>query len=91
MIVVSRSRRIDWARVIDNLQRQGMTIRQIAAAVDVGCSTVKDYCDDRCIEPAFWTGSTLLQLWSERTGAHWMDAPIRTVQPSVSAMLKAMR
>lgn len=90
MIIVSRTRRIDWARVIENLRKQGMSVREIAQAVDVGSSSVQDYCDDRCIEPAFWVGSALLVLWAEKTGLPWTDAPVRKVQPSVSAMLKAM-
>lgn len=90
MIIVSRTRRIDWARIIENLRKQGMSVQDIALAVNVGRSSVQDYCDCRCIEPAYWVGSALLVLWAEKTGLPWTDAPIRIVQPSVSAMLKAM-
>lgn len=88
MIVLTRERRIDWPRIIDNLRRMGMSHADIAASVDVGTTTVGAYADDRCIEPAFWTGSALLVLWSERTGLSYTDAPTRVVTPSVSRVLK---
>jgi hypothetical protein len=88
---LSRERRIDWARLLDNIRKTGMSIEDIARTVDVGRSSVQDYCDDRCIEPAHWTGSVLLQLWSERTGLPVTDAPTRRVQASVSAVLRANR
>lgn len=89
MIVLSRERRIDWPRIIDNLRRLGMSHADIAEVIEVGSTTVSAYSDDRCIEPAFWTGSALLVLWSQRTGLSYTDAPTRKVLPSVSRVLKA--
>jgi hypothetical protein len=89
MIALTRERRIDWPRIIENLRRVGMSHADIAEAVDVGTTTVVAYADDRCIEPAFWTGSALLVLWSKRTGLPYTDAPTRIVTPSVSRVLKA--
>lgn len=91
MIVVTRTRRVDWARVIANLRSLGMSWADIASGVGVSRSVLQDYADDRCIEPAFWTGSALLVLWSKKTGLSWTDAPTREVMPSVSAVLKAHR
>lgn len=88
MIVLTRERRIDWARIIENLRRLGMSHDDIASRVDVGPTTVKAYADDRCIEPAHWTGSALLVLWSERTGLSYTDAPTRIVTPSVARVLR---
>lgn len=89
MIVLTRERRIDWARIIENLRKLGMSHAEIAESIEVGTTTVGSYADDRCIEPAFWTGSALLLLWSERTGNKYTDAPTRIVTPSVSRVLKA--
>lgn len=38
---LSRERRVDWPRVIANLQKSGMSLRQIAAALDIGAETVR--------------------------------------------------
>jgi DNA-binding transcriptional MerR regulator len=89
MIILTRERRIDWARIIDNLRKLGMSEQEIADALDVARTSVQGYCDDRCIEPAFWVGSSLLVLWSSRTGVPYTDAPTRRVLPSVSQVLKA--
>lgn len=87
-ITVSSTRRIDWARLVENLQRCGMSHADIAREVDVSRQTVQSYTDDRCIEPAFWVGSSLLVLWATKTGVSWLQAPVRTVQPSVSSVLR---
>lgn len=88
-ITVSATRRIDWARLVENLRQCGLSVRDIARALDVSPSSVQSYCDDRCIEPAYWVGSSMLVLWSAKTGLPWMHAPVRTVQPTVSAVLRA--
>lgn len=91
MIVVSRQRRVDWARVVDNLVAAGMSQHEIAAAVDIGFNTLRDYRADPTREPAFWVGLKLLRLWSERTNIAWTDAPMKNVTPSVSQILRAHR
>lgn len=88
MIVLTRERRIDWPRIIDNLRRVGMSYAEIAGKLDVSEGTISSYTDDRCIEPAFWTGSAMLVLWSEKTGLSYTDAPTRRVTPSVARVLK---
>lgn len=89
MIVVSRERRVDWARLVENLRKSGMSAQEIADRIGVVRASVLAYCDDRNIEPAYWVGASLLVLWAERTGLPWTDAPTRRVQESVSRMLKA--
>ncbi len=89
MIRISRTQRIDWTRVIANLRTSGKTLRDIAAAVDCSESVLRDWCDaDRCIEPAFWTGAALLQLWADTLGVPWTDAPTRRVPESVARVLR---
>lgn len=92
MIQLSRTRRIDWARMIEHLRSPGigMSWPDLADALGVSRTSVQDYCDDRHIEPAFWVGSTLLLLWSEKTGLPWIEAPVRDVPESVSRIMKAM-
>ena len=90
MIVLSRTRRIDWARVVLNLQSQGMSLQQIADSIDAGKATVRGWTDeDLGAEPAFWVGSALILLWCEKTGLKWPDLPVRVVTPSVSQVLRA--
>lgn len=86
MIVLSRTRRIDWPAVITDLRRH-VTLADIAAEVGVVPGAVKSYCDDRCIEPAFWTGSALLVMWAAKEGRSYTEAPVRNVQPTVAAVL----
>lgn len=89
MIVVTRSCRIDWPRIVANLQRCGMSLQGIAEAVEVSKSQVSAYAEaEGTTEPAFWVGAALLVLWSERTGLKWTDAPVRVVAPSVSQVLR---
>lgn len=89
MIVLTRTTRIDWARLVENLRRCGMSTVQIAEHLEVSESTVKNYRSAEGSEPAFWVGSALLLLWAERTGCKWVDAPTRRVTPSVSEVLRA--
>ena len=89
MIVLTRTRRIDWPRVIQNLRTAGMSVQDIADAVDVSRSALQDYCDDRNIEPAFWTGAAIIEVWCARTGLRWPDLPVRVVPLSVSAVLRS--
>jgi len=90
MIILNRSKRIDWPRVVANLRATGMSVQQIADEVDVGRSSLQGYCDEAlCSEPSFWVGSRLLLIWTQRTGLPYFDAPTRTVQASVSAVLRS--
>lgn len=79
MIVWSRKVRTDWPRLLDNIRKTGMSLEDIAAVVGVGRSTLHDYCDERNIEPAHWTGQALRQLWSQRTGLDQEETPVITV------------
>lgn len=89
---LSRERRIDWARILTNLRTAGMSLQQIADQVDCGRQTLDGYANEDCpSEPAYWVGHSLLALWCQRCGTALADVPLRTVSPSVSAMLKAMR
>lgn len=88
---LSRERRIDWARMVANLQKVGLSFQDIADELDIGKRTVMDYAkEDIPAEPAYWTGHCLIALWCNRCELQLKDVPIRMVQPSVSQMLKAM-
>ena len=90
MIVITRSIRIDWPRVVANLQRGGLSLQQIADELEVSKSLVAGWVDeDSTGEPAFWTGAVLIELWCKRTGLKWPDLPTRKVMPSVSQVLRA--
>ncbi|MEL4181224.1 hypothetical protein [Roseateles sp. PN1] len=88
---LNRTRRIDWARILANLQTAGMSMQQIADAVECGKSTLYGYAsEDLTAEPAYWIGHCLVALWATKCGASLQDVPIKKVQLSVSAMLKDM-
>lgn len=89
MIILTRTIRIDWPRVIANLQRCGMSLQGVADEIDVSKAQVSAYADEHgTTEPAFWVGSALLVLWMAKTGLTYTDAPTRTVAPSVSQVLR---
>lgn len=91
-IRLSKERRPDWARMIANLQKAGMSLQEIADTIEVGKSTLYGYLSEDCpSEPAYYAGHSLLALWCTRCGCALADMPIREVPMSVSAMLKAMR
>lgn len=81
---------VDWVRVVDNLQRTGLSLSEIAALADCGKSTLYGYISpDLRSEPAYSTGARLLALWVERTGCKLEDAPKWRRPLSVSEVLKA--
>lgn len=88
MIILSRTRRIDWGRVVLNLQSRGMSLQQVADDVGVSKATVGGWTSDIASEPAFWTGTVLIELWCAKTGLKWPDLPVRVVTPSVSQVLR---
>lgn len=88
---LSRERRIDWARILANLQTAGMSLQEVADWLEVGKSTLRGYTDpDIPSEPAYWVGQRLLALWADKCGCRLDDVPTKRVQLSVSAMLKTM-
>lgn len=90
MIVLSRTRRIDWPRVVANLQRLGMSLQNIADEINVSKSLVAGWVDEGSTgEPAFWTGAVLIEVWCKKTGLQWPDLPVRRVYPSVSEVLRS--
>lgn len=87
---VNRARRIDWARILSNLQAAGMSMQQIADEVDVAKSTLYGYSNaDAPSEPSYWAGHCLLALWCVRCGALLKDAPMVKAHPSVSQMMRS--
>lgn len=90
-LTLSRERRVDWARMVANLQKVGMSLQYIADHLGVGKRTVGGYiAEDLPSEPAHWTGHCLTVLWCERLGLQLKDVPTRVVPLTVSQMLKAM-
>jgi hypothetical protein len=92
VLKLERKRRVDWPRVLANLQACGMTMEQIAGEVDVGKATLYGYAShDAPSEPAFWVGIRICDLWGRKTGYTMGALPVRKVDPTVSEMLRAMR
>lgn len=90
-VQLNRERRVDWARMLSNLQRTGMSLRKIADELGVGAETLRGYMsEDLPSEPGYWIGHRLISLWCARTGCSLEHVPVRTVQLTVSQMLKTM-
>lgn len=89
---LTRERRIDWARIIENLQKVGMSRTAIADEVGSTRSSLITYADeDQPSEPPYYVGHCLVALWAVRTGCQLSDVPTRMVQLSVSRILRAHR
>ncbi|HAO3757762.1 TPA: helix-turn-helix transcriptional regulator [Salmonella enterica] len=68
-------RYVDWFLIVTDLERSGLTQREIAKCVGVAKSTINSW-KYRC-EPGFSNGNLLLDLWSERTHKAVRDAPVK--------------
>lgn len=90
MLIVSRSRRVDWPRMFENLRRLGMSHQQIATALEVDRTALRNWAAEGTSgEPAYWTGAAFIALWCERTGLRWTDVPTRRVMASVAEVLRS--
>ncbi|ECA5825998.1 XRE family transcriptional regulator [Salmonella enterica subsp. enterica serovar Hvittingfoss] len=57
--------KIDWFSVISDLERTGMTQREIADYIGVSKSTVNSW--KQYNEPRYGSGAALLDLWKSKT------------------------
>ncbi|EBA9761405.1 helix-turn-helix domain-containing protein [Salmonella enterica] len=57
--------KIDWFSVISDLERTGMTQREIADYIGVSKSTVNSW--KQYNEPRYGSGAALLDLWKVKT------------------------
>lgn len=66
--VAVHPRRVDWFRVIVDIERSGLRTRQLAP--EVGCSRrqLRAYKEIPETEPRFHVGMMLVAIWSERVG-----------------------
>lgn len=65
-LVAVHPRRIDWFRVIVDLERSGLTQADIAAAIDRSQAQVAAYKSIPDTEPRFNHALLLVGLWEER-------------------------
>lgn len=72
MPVVITYRR-DWFRIIDDISRAGITLRDMADDLEVAKSTLLGW--KQGAEPAHHTGEALLDFWSHVTGRGRDEAP----------------
>lgn len=74
-MVAVHPRRIDWFRVIVDLERSGMTQAEIGASIGRSSTQVFAYKSIPNTEPPFHEAAMLLGLWDERCGANRPDGP----------------
>lgn len=90
-LALRKERRIDWPRMIREIQRQGMSLQEIADAIQMSRSALYGYLSEDCpSEPAYYVGHCLVGLWCTKCGRTLSDVPVREVPLSISAMLKAL-
>lgn len=74
-----RVKRIDWAQIVTDLERLGMSQREIGRACDQdpdnGGPWVNRLKNIPGTQPKFHHGALLLGLWVEKTGRQAADAP----------------
>ncbi|MDJ6849813.1 helix-turn-helix domain-containing protein [Salmonella enterica] len=56
----------DWFAIISDLERTGMTQREIAGCLGVSKSTVNSW--KQYNEPRYRNGAALLEIWQKHTG-----------------------
>lgn len=75
MIAAAARQRVDWWRVITDLQRSGYSIERIAAECLRSVGWVMGLKNIPDTEPRFADGMLLLALWASATGNSQADAP----------------
>lgn len=65
--------RVDWFRVLADLQYAGLPNLQVAKLLDVPQPTVRSW-KGGC-QPRFDDGDRLVQLWMDKTGHERSDVP----------------
>lgn len=71
----TRPARVDWFRVIVNLERNGYPQREIAFLLGMSKSWVMHLKDSPGAEPRFDDGNALLDLWCDAMDKPLGDAP----------------
>ena len=71
---------VDWWRVITDLQTQGMTQREIAAAAGCTHATINRLRNEVNASPLYSTGVQILAIWMERHGKGAKDVPALRVR-----------
>ncbi|WP_347467539.1 hypothetical protein [Burkholderia stagnalis] len=66
--------RVDWFRVLDDLNRGGFSISRLAEITSIPRTSLNDY--RYGAEPAHAVGMCILRHWSIQTGRDVADAPL---------------
>lgn len=72
---MKRHARIDWFRVIVNLERQGFAIRDLAFRLEKSKGWVEHLKNSPGAEPRFDDGNALLELWCDAMDKSLADVP----------------
>lgn len=66
--------RVDWFRILIDLERAGLTQQEVADVTGIPRSTLKAYKD--ATEPSYFNGEVLISCWMRYTGRHRNDVPM---------------
>lgn len=75
--------RVDWFRVIVELERHGFTPYDISDQIETARSTVVHWRNDGT-EPRHLDGERLIKFWSAATCKGREDLPMAVVEPTVA-------
>jgi hypothetical protein len=67
MIAEHQQHRVDWFRIIADLNMRGMSTHAICDAIDVPKATVFGW-KNHDVEPRYFDGYRLILLWLNKTG-----------------------
>jgi len=79
---VTRNSRIDWFRVIVEIQRSGWSLDRIAFEMQRSKGSISNLKNIPGTEPRFHDGMKLLGLWCDVTGKQHTDAPTTELYPA---------
>lgn len=59
--------RVDWFRVIVDLERSGVSMRAVSLRTEIPCETLRSW-RNRYVEPSFYAGDRLVGVWCRELG-----------------------
>lgn len=76
MLQIDKDReRVDWFRIVCDLERKGINIPQMSRKLEIPESTIKGW-KKYIARPKFEEGITVILFWCEQTGQTVSEVPI---------------
>lgn len=72
---MTKARPIDWFRIVADLKRKQLTLRDIVGRTGVPKSTILGWTGDMQAEPRHYAGEALILLWAQVMERDRADVP----------------